>query len=252
MTTGLKSSVPAALDPDRALSDALDSLLTDDKDREGRCILAYAPDAKLRSLLQIRLYKLQAALAPARPADLARVVTEMLLGFSSARVSEQDAEAVVTQYVTVLSGLPLWAVQMACQRFAKGRVTKAECPDWKRAYAPTTAQLCPVAEASAREYWREEVRINAVLNGVPAYRPSQEERERVTRNFERLQQELRPNKAAAAAAAAEARLKQPQPIAIAASDALKQAMRERDELEQWLSGQRGGREMTADNRTSPG
>jgi hypothetical protein len=253
MTTGLKSSVPAALDPDRALSDVLDSLLTGDRDREGQCFLAYAPDAKLRSLLQIRLYKLQAALAPARPADLARVVTEMLLGFSSARVSEEDAEAVVTQYVTVLSGLPLWAVQMACQRFAKGRVTKAECPDWKRAYAPTTAQLCPAAEASAREYWREEVRINAVLDGVPAYQPNQEERERVTRNFERLQQKLRPNKAAAATAAAEARLKQPQPIAIAVSGALKQAMGERDELEQWLSGQSeecAPGAMTGDKRTS--
>ena len=140
----------------------------------------------------------------------------------------------VTQYVTVLGGLPLWAVQMACQRFAKGKVTKAECPDWKRAYAPTTAQLCPVAEASVGEYWREEFRINAVLDGVPAYRPSQEERDRVGRGFEELQQRLRPNNAAAAAAA---RLKQPQPIATAVSSALKQAMREHDELEQWLSGE---------------
>ena len=37
--------------PHRALSDALDSLLTDDVDCQGRRILAYAPDAKLRSLL---------------------------------------------------------------------------------------------------------------------------------------------------------------------------------------------------------
>jgi hypothetical protein len=51
----------------------------------------------MRSLLKIRLYRLQPALAPARPADLARAVTEMLLGFSSARVSEEDAEAAVTQ-----------------------------------------------------------------------------------------------------------------------------------------------------------
>jgi hypothetical protein len=250
MTTGLKSSVPAALDPDRALSDVLDSLLTGDRDREGRCILAYAPDAKLRSLLQIRLYKLQAALAPARPVDLALVVTEMLLGFSSARVSEEDAEAVVTQYVTVLNGLPLWAVQMACQRFAKGKVTKAECPDWKRAFAPTTAQLCPVAEALVGEYWREELRINAVLQGIPAYRPSQEERERVGQRFEELQQKLRPNKAAAATYAAEARLKQPQPLAIAVSSALKQAMRERDELKQWLSGQ--SEDCTLDALTADG
>ena len=72
MTTGLKSSVRSRPLPLLSvLSDVLDSLLTGDRDREGRCILAYAPDAKLRSLLQIRLYKLQAALSPARLDHLA-------------------------------------------------------------------------------------------------------------------------------------------------------------------------------------
>ena len=233
---------PAAIDagpllPDRALSDALDSLLTDDVDREGRRILAYAPDPKLRSLLQIRLYKLQAALTPGRPADLARAVAEMMLGFSAARVSEADAELVATQYVKVLGHLPLWAVAQACLRFARGRVTKAECLDWKRAWAPSTAQLCQVAEASMREYWSEESRIHAALTGVPAHRPTEAERKQIGQGFEELQQRLRANSAATAIAAAEARLKQPQPIAIAATEALKQAMRKRDELEQWRSGQ---------------
>jgi hypothetical protein len=151
----MTSELPAAIDagpplPDRALSDALDSLLTDDVDREGRRILSYAPDAKLRSLLQIRLYKLRAALTPGRPADLARAVTEMMLGFSSVRASEEDAEAVAKQYVAMLAHLPLWAVQQTCLRFARGRVTKTECPDWKLAYAPSTAQLCHVACIGAR------------------------------------------------------------------------------------------------------
>jgi hypothetical protein len=233
--------------PDRALSDALDSLLTDDVDR-GKRILAYAPDAKLRSLLQIRLYKLQAALTPGRSADLARTVAEMMLGFSAARVSEEDAELVATQYVKALGHLPLWAVAQACLRFARGRVTKAECPDWKRAYAPSTAQLCQIAEALVRNYWREEARINAALTGIPAYRPTNAERERVSRRFEELQQELKRNNAAALVAAAEARLKQqPQPIEMSVTEALKQAMRERDECEQWRSEQR---EMTAHKRTS--
>jgi len=241
MTSELAAVIDAGpLLPDRALSDALDSLLTDDVDRKGRRILAFAPDAKLRSLLQIRLLKLQPALTPGRPADLARAVTEMLLGFGSARATEEDAEAVVTQYVTVLAHLPLWAVAQACLSFARGRVTKAECPDWKRAYAPSTAQLCQVAEASVREFWREESRINAALTGVPTHRPTEAERERVGRRFEELQQRLRPNNAAAGIAAAEARLKQPQPVAIAVTEALKLAMRERDELEQWCSAQCGG------------
>ena len=47
-----------------------------------------------------------------------------------------DAEAHIAQYVTVLAHLLLWAVQRACRRFASGNVTKAECPDWKRAYGP--------------------------------------------------------------------------------------------------------------------
>ena len=117
--------VAAPLEPDRALSDALDTLLTGDKDRDGRrCILAFGPNANLRSRLQVRLYKLQAALIVARPADLATAVAQLLLGFGSARGSE-DAEAIVTQYITVLAHLPLWAVQRACQRFARGSVTKS-------------------------------------------------------------------------------------------------------------------------------
>src|SRR5258708_28276851 len=54
-----------------------------------------------------------------------------------------DAEAHIAQYVTVLAHLLLWAVQRACRRFASGNVTKAECPDWKRAYAPSTAHISP-------------------------------------------------------------------------------------------------------------
>jgi hypothetical protein len=241
MTIELPTAIGAeSLRPDRALSDALDSLLTDDVDREGRRILAYAPGAKLRSLLQIRLYKLQAALTPGRPADLARAVTEMMLGFGSARASEEDAEAVVTQYVTALAHLPLWAVEETCLRFARGRVTKGECPDWKRAYAPSTAQLCHIVEASLTKFWCEERRITAALTGVLAHRPTKSEHERIVRRFEELRQQMRPNNAAAAAAAAGARLKQPQPIGIAVTEALKQSMRERDELEQWRSGQCGG------------
>jgi hypothetical protein len=154
MTKVLTAAATGPLPVDRALSDALDNLLTGNVDREGRHVIAYAPNARLRSRLQIRLYNLQAALTPGVPADLARAVTEMLLGFASARTSEEDAEVVVTQYVRVLSHLPLWAVQMACQRFASGNVTKTECPGWKLAYAPSTAQLCRLAEASVREYWR--------------------------------------------------------------------------------------------------
>src|SRR5712671_3358443 len=54
-----------------------------------------------------------------------------------------DAEAHIAQYVTVLAHLLLWAVQRVCRRFASGNVTKAECPDWKRAYAPSTAHISP-------------------------------------------------------------------------------------------------------------
>src|SRR5688572_15196834 len=128
------------LEPDRALSDAVDTMLTGDKDRHGRCILAFGPDASLRSRLQIRPMELQASRLPARPADLATAVAQMLLGFGSSRGSE-DAEAIVTQYVTALASLPLWAVSQSCLRFARGSVTKAECPDWKPAFAPSTAQL---------------------------------------------------------------------------------------------------------------
>jgi hypothetical protein len=240
MTFEHKSYVPAVkhLEPEplaanRALSDALDSLLTGDEDHEGSCILAFAPDAKLRSLLQIRLYELQTALLAAHPAHLACAIAEMLLGFGSARASEEEAEAVVTQYVTVLAHLPLWAVQRACKRFAAGSVTKTECPDWKLAYAPSTAQLCHLVESMVQVHRTEEKRIREVLfNSVPRYVPSKAEREAIIKGFEQLHQDLRPSNRAAIAAA-KARLKQPlQSVAGAVSPTLKQAMQKRDELEQ--------------------
>src|SRR5262245_48217427 len=248
MISGHKSYLPAVVEPDRALSDVCDDLLTGDKDCGGRPILRYSPDAKLRSRLEVRRLELQAALTPAPPADLARTVIEMMVGFSSARVNELDAKIVVAQYVSVLADLPLWAVQMTCRRFARGKVTKAECPDWKPAYAPSTAQLYRLAEASVVKYWDEEQRIFAVLNGVPVHRPSQEERKRVAREFEQLRQELRPNNVAAQIAAAEARLKEPlQPIGTAVSPALERAVRERDELEQWRLSRAS---ITADKQVS--
>jgi hypothetical protein len=89
---GLTTRVLEPLTPDRVLSDALDSVLTDDKDRDGKRILAFSPDARLRSELQIRQHKLRAGLLVGRPADIALTVAQMLLGFGSARASQEDAE----------------------------------------------------------------------------------------------------------------------------------------------------------------
>jgi hypothetical protein len=209
--------------PDRAIADALDDLLTDDRDRDGRVILAYAPEVRLRSDFRVRLAKLQAGLIPAQPPDLVPILAQMFLGFGASRASESDAQTHVAQYVTVLAHLPLWAVQGACRRFASGNVTIAECPDWKRAYAPSTAQLCQLAEASVRDYWREELRINAALTGTPAYQPTKEERERVSEGFAELITKIRPTR--------EQRSRSLQPIGASISPVLKQALREREDLD---------------------
>jgi hypothetical protein len=149
----------------------------------------------------------------------------MLLGFGSARASEEDAEAVVTQYVTVLANLPLWAVQRACRRFASGSVTKAECPDWKRAFAPSSAQLCHLAQGLVQTFYVEERRIADALNGIPRCQRTEEERERVIRGFGELQQAIKPKQRAS---------NRPlQPIGQTVSSVLQKAIRERDELQQW-------------------
>src|SRR5258708_23026564 len=113
MIAGHKSYLPAVVEPDRALSDVCDDLLTGDKDRGGRAILRYSPDAKLRSRLEVRRLELQAALTPALPAHLARTVTEIMVRFSSARVNEVDAELLAAQYVSVLAYYPLPPVHTA-------------------------------------------------------------------------------------------------------------------------------------------
>ena len=50
-----------------------------------------------------------------------------------------------------------------CQRFASGNVTKAECPDWKRAYAPSTAHISPFT-ARCSGCW---VAIGALVASAP-------------------------------------------------------------------------------------
>jgi hypothetical protein len=209
--------------PDRAIADALDDLLSDDRDRHGRMILAYAPEKRLISDFRVRLARLQAGLIPAQPSDLVPLLAQMFLGFGASRVSESDAQTHVAQYVAVLAHLPLWAVQRACRRFASGNVTRAECPDWKRAYAPSTAQLCQLAEASVRDYWREQLRINAALNGTPAYLPPKEERERVSAGFAELTAQITPKR--------EQRSASLQPLGASVSSALKHAICEREELD---------------------
>ena len=81
----------------------------------------------------------------------------------ASRVSELDAEAHIAQYVTVLAHLLLWAMQRACRGFASGNVTKAECPDWKRAYAPSTAHISPFT-ARCSGCW---VAIGALVASAP-------------------------------------------------------------------------------------
>jgi hypothetical protein len=157
---------------DRAVDDVLRQVLTPERDGEGRRIVRAKPDADQDRLLGERLGLLMQHMRAAPKGEIARAVLEMLTGFGSSRGSEQEAAAVVAQYVSVLQNMPLWAIRRACGRFARGEVQPDEI-DGKldKAFAPSTAQLHTIVEKTAAPFFEETSKIRDARGGVLEHKP---------------------------------------------------------------------------------
>lgn len=118
-------------------------------------------------------------LQAARAGDIYDDVLAMLVGFGSARQGEDDAKEVATQYVTMLGGMPAWAIRRACLRWGSGQVTADEIGERmiNRAFAPSPAQVRVVAEKIARPFVQEVARINKTLSATTDKTITPEQRE---------------------------------------------------------------------------
>jgi hypothetical protein len=92
-----------------------------------------------------------------------------LMGFGGPNTSQDEAEMIVTQYVTALKGVPHWAVARACMRFASGQVTAQELGEkqFPLGFRPSSAQLAMVARKFVQPLMEEGAKLSALLAARP-------------------------------------------------------------------------------------
>lgn len=122
-----------------------------------------APSAAERAQLTARRNAVADALVPASPAEIARLVSVMLIGFPTQRATEAEAKQRLALYVSQIANRPQWAVKSACEKFLRGATPS------NAAFAPSVAELASAVDAATASARAELSALNAILNaGVEA------------------------------------------------------------------------------------
>lgn len=148
--------------------------LSDERDEHGNFLLQRSLSPREQCDLRERGAALLPWLTPGAKDDIVEIVNQMLLGFAAPTSSEEESAVTVIQYQQALAGLPLWAVERACMRFARNEVADEELGKgqrWSRSFGPTTAHLQTVARDLVAPFAKESKRIKMTLNGTPMRRP---------------------------------------------------------------------------------
>lgn len=184
------TSISRPIEPiDRALSDAVASIINGVEMVRGQAIAQRLPSPALRQSITRRLEDVRRALLPLGRATVekqraAHAVVAMLRGWFNAK--SDNPEAKVAGYITILQDLPCWVVERVCQDVATGRVEGLD-----KAYPPSAAQLHALCE-EALERLRKEAADLVTVSGVKlvAHVPSEAERLRIGTRLVDLRDEL--------------------------------------------------------------
>jgi hypothetical protein len=185
-TTSISQPIPAI---DRALSDAVASIMNTVQRVGNDMVAGRLPPPELRIAIKVRLGDLHRALLPlersiAEKERAARAVAAMLSGWVNARVA--DPAAKVSAYVVTLGDLPVWAVEQVCAEVARGHVDGLD-PD----FPPSAARLHQLGEEAIARLRKEAADLVAVNSAtLEARPPSQEERARIGAKLMDLKEEL--------------------------------------------------------------
>lgn len=119
------------------------------KPLEGQWMLRRALNATERSIVTGRANDLAHALAPLsneeKPKAFALIAT-MLNGWRQLRTLDgEEAELTVKIIVAAVADAPLWAIDIACQRFRTGRVEQI-VPEFNNNYPPNDIHIVKVVE----------------------------------------------------------------------------------------------------------
>lgn len=172
---------------DMAVTALTQSVLTWEKNVDGKHLLERELTGNERRFLAERRGKLAHALVSAPEKEIRKCVSRMMMGFLAGKdVSDENAKAIVTQYIATLRGLPFWAIERACQKFSRGEIAAIRDESVKLAFGPSTAQLYQVASQLCGEFYNELTDVDRALNGVVEHKASEEERRRVSEGFRDL------------------------------------------------------------------
>lgn len=136
-------------------------------------------------MLQARRDDIVAGLTPATRAEIGRLVAYVRTLLPAQ--GNDDPELVVNGYISILSGLPLWALDQACNDFLKGRV-----PDHKT-FAPTCDQIAARARSLVSRFESEIAAIDKIVRAEIIQVVSLEERERIGQKLRALSERIGEN-----------------------------------------------------------
>lgn len=142
--------------------------------------LRRALDVVERQNLAARARLLSLYLKPARPHEIRDALVRCFMSFGGKALTIEEAEMIATQYIVVLEGLPIWSIERACMRFARGEVQPAEvgAKSIETGLRPGTAHLRIVAHALVERFDAEYRRLTRTLKApAPRVPETPEERE---------------------------------------------------------------------------
>lgn len=184
------TSISGPIQPiDRGLSDLVASYRNRiETDRGQAVIRGTVPTTEHRQAMSVRLDDVRRALRPVHMGDAdkraaAKAITQLLTAWVHA--GRGDIRDTVTAYTAHLSDLPLFAIEDACRRVAKGYVDGLS-PD----FPPSAARLHQLGMEACALLKQEMAQIHEVLNAKAYHEPSADERERIAAGFQQLSAEL--------------------------------------------------------------
>lgn len=122
--------------------------------------------------LQTRSKQLASWIGRGKPDEIKKVVSRCFMGLGGEKVAPEQAAMMMAQYVLALSDSPLWAIERACMKFARGEVKAADvgARHLEAGMRPSSAHLQMVVKDITEAFDAEIASISKVLAAFPPRR----------------------------------------------------------------------------------
>jgi hypothetical protein len=185
-TTSISGPIPPI---ERGLADLVASYRNRIETVNGQAVLRGGlPTAEHTRSMRVRFDATGRALRPVRMNDQDKrtagsAIASMLTAWIYS--GKGDPRDTIAGYITHLSDMPLFAIEDACRKVAKGYVDGLS-PD----FPPSAARLHQLAMDACAELKKEMADLHEVLTAKAHHEPTDEERSRIAIGFKRLAEDL--------------------------------------------------------------